>query len=39
MQALNDADRLAWLEAMDGKEPVYAMPIISQDTQVSCPNC
>ena len=34
LQALSDQDRQEWLEAMDGKEPVYAQPVISKDTQV-----
>ena len=35
LQALSDQDRQEWLEAMDGKEPVYAQPVISKDSQVS----
>lgn len=34
LQALSDQDRQDWMEAMDGKEPVYAQPVISKDTQV-----
>ena len=33
LQALSDQDRQEWLEAMDGKEPVYAQPVISKDSQ------
>ena len=38
LQALSDQDRQEWLEAMDGKEPVYAQPVISKDTQVCVSN-
>ncbi|KAF6032167.1 hypothetical protein EB796_009523 [Bugula neritina] len=33
LQALSDQDRQDWLEAMDGKEPVYAQPVLSKDNQ------
>ena len=39
LQALSDQDRQEWLEAMDGKEPVYAQPVISKDTQVCVITC
>ncbi|XP_074863885.1 oligophrenin-1 isoform X2 [Carettochelys insculpta] len=35
LQALSEANRRLWMEAMDGKEPIYHSPITKQEERIS----
>ncbi|XDA90440.1 hypothetical protein R6Z07F_020037 [Ovis aries] len=37
LQALSEANRRLWMEAMDGKEPIYHSPITKQEENPKCP--